>query len=153
MALRSVRRRAGWSRGPSVRRRRDGARIGSARRVNMAEGGRSRTREAASSIARGSPSSRRQSCATYLAFAPVRVNPGSTDRARATKSRIASYRSSSSAVASASIDPIQDTEWRHVELLFAGDAQRDATGRKQLETLTGREQLRQARPHIEHLLE
>ncbi len=79
-----VRSRAGWSRAPPVSRGRRGS-----SRASRAWGARRLLRAAASSIASGSPSSRRHTSATAPAFAAVRVKAGATAWARVAKRRTA----------------------------------------------------------------
>jgi hypothetical protein len=81
-----VRRRAGWSGAPPVN---SGSRLSSL--VRRAEGETTRSQAAASSIASGSPSSRRQISSTAAAFPASSLKSGRTWRARSTKSAIASY--------------------------------------------------------------
>ena len=69
--------------------------VGQARQQRRRRAGRA-TRAAASSIASGSPSSRRQIAATLAAFASVRAKPGRRPAPAATKSATASVRASSS---------------------------------------------------------
>ena len=87
MVWRRVCWRAGASRGPPVSKGRRRC-----RRASRAGGGSRRVRAAASSMARGSPSRRRQMCATSTAFPALRANPGSTARARSRNRRRASLR-------------------------------------------------------------
>jgi hypothetical protein len=82
-----VRCRSGASRGPPVR-----TPIRSTSRANRACGGSSLARAAASSMASGKPSSRRQISATAPTFWPVSLNPGATAWARTVNSCTAAYR-------------------------------------------------------------
>ena len=83
---RSVRCRSGTSRLPLTSSASE-----SASRVRIAAGGNSFTRAAASSIASGSPSSRRTSPAMASAFSPVMVKPGTEAAARAANSSADSH--------------------------------------------------------------
>jgi hypothetical protein len=67
----------------------------SSRRAAICSAERTRTRAAASSMARGSPSRRAQICTTARALAAVRVKPGRAAAARSTNRRTASYDSTS----------------------------------------------------------
>ena len=81
-----VRCRSGRSRGPPVR-----TPIGLPSRASSAWGGSSLTRAAASSMASGKPSSRRQISATAPTFWPVSLNLGATAWARSVNSRTEAY--------------------------------------------------------------
>ena len=80
-----VRRRSGWSRGPSAR---SGSRGSS--RASSASGERRAVRAAAGSIASGSPSARSQMATTAAAFSGVRLNAALAASARSTNRRTAS---------------------------------------------------------------
>ena len=94
MVARSVRCRAGAVRSPVVR-----SRNRSASRAPICSTDSARTRAAASSMARGIPSSARHSVATAPALSSLTANPGSEAAARSANKLIASDRYAASTVA------------------------------------------------------
>ena len=146
IAPRSVCCRSGRSRPPPVRSVR---RL--SRRARIAFGGRSRTRDAASSMASGRPSRRRQMATTVSAFSSVSSKWLCTARARSTKRRTASEASASSSRSGpASGRELQG--WDR-ELILAGDVERRPAGGENLDIRTVGEEVGDERRRVDDVLE
>ena len=114
-------------------------------------GGRILTRAAASSIASGRPSSRRQISTTAPAFFGVSAKSGRPAAARWTNSAIDAH--SISAAGERQRVGSRERQRRDRELLLAVDVQHEAAGHQHLERGTGVEQFLHEGRGIGHLLE
>jgi hypothetical protein len=146
MASRIVRSRAGASRGPPDR---SGNRR--SRRASNAAGGSTLTRAAASSMASGNPSRRRQISATAGAVSPVRANSACAACARSTKSRTASARQR--LVRRRRRVAVRQPEGRNGVLALAGEAEPDPAGRQDRQPRAGGEQVGDVRSGLDHLFD
>ena len=128
MVCRSV-----WCRGTVMRLEPVSRRNRSSSLAEICSTGRARTRAAASSIASGTPSSRRQIWAIAEAFRSVIRNSGTAAIARSTKRRMASYCGSSSGPTASGSGTESDGTGRTVSPEMASPSRLVATTRRRLQ--------------------
>ena len=106
---------------------------------------------AASSIASGSPSRRRQIAATSMALALSTSKRAPTARARSANNATAAARTTASGSPASILG--RQSQRLHTQAVFGAHCQGSATGGKYVQAGTGREQLGDQRRAVQHVLE